>query len=63
MSLINCKVELKLRWMKHFVLAVAGVENDSADSNNIISTIKDTKLICSWCHFISKRQSKTIKRS
>ena len=44
MPLISCKVELKPRWMKHCVLASAGVENDVADSNNIIFTIKDTKL-------------------
>ena len=44
MPLISCKVELKPRWMKHCVLALAGVENDVADSNNIIFTIKDTKL-------------------
>ena len=34
--MINCKVELKLRWTNHSVLAFAGVENDSANSNNII---------------------------
>ena len=36
MLMINCKVELKLRWTNHSVLAFAGVENDSANSNNII---------------------------
>ena len=44
MPLINCKVELKLRWTKHSVLASAGVENDGIDPNNIIFTIKDIKL-------------------
>ena len=44
MPFINCKVELKLRWTKQFVLALAGVENDNAHSNNLIFTIKDTKL-------------------
>ena len=44
MPLINCKVDLKLEWIKHCVLAAAGVENDGANSNNIIFTIKDTKL-------------------
>ena len=42
--MINCKVELKLRWKKDCVLAAAGVENNNADSTNIIFTIKDTKL-------------------
>ena len=44
MPLINCKVELKLRWIEHCVLAAAGVENDNANSNNIIFTIKETKI-------------------
>ena len=46
MPLINCKVELKLRWAKHFVLSVAGTDkaNGNNDDNNIIFTIEDTKL-------------------
>ena len=44
MPLSNCKVELKLRWMKYCVLSSAGVENDNPNSNNIIFTIKGTKL-------------------
>ena len=47
MPLINCKVELKLKWTKHWVLSVAGNENyinNNDDANNIIFTIKDTKL-------------------
>ena len=40
---VNCKVELKLRWTKHRVLTVCGVENNDADYNNTIFTIKDTK--------------------
>ena len=37
--MINCKVELKLKWKKHCV-------NDTTDaeSDNIIYTIKDAKL-------------------
>ena len=42
--LIICKVELKLRSTKHCVLAPTGVKNDGVDSDNIIFTIKDTKL-------------------
>ena len=42
MPLINCKVELKLKWTEHSVLASAGSENVNANSD-IISTIKDTK--------------------
>ena len=44
MPLITCKVELKLKWMKHYVLATAGVDNTNANPNNIIFTIKETKL-------------------
>ena len=44
--MINCKVELKLRRAKHFVLSLAGTDNANGndDDNNIIITIKDTKL-------------------
>ena len=42
--MINCKVELKLRWTKHCNLASASAENNNADTNNINFTIEDTKL-------------------
>ena len=45
MPLINCKVELKLKWTKYCVLSAAGADNvNSIASNNIIFTIKDTEL-------------------
>ena len=45
MPLINCKVELKLRWSKHCVLSLAGTDNANGNNDdNIIFTIKDTKL-------------------
>ena len=46
MPLINCKVELKLRWTKHCVLSVAVIDNANGnnDDNNITFTIKDTEL-------------------
>ena len=47
MPLINFKVVIKLYWTKYLVLSSAGVdnvnENDVVD-NNIVFTIKDTKL-------------------
>ena len=42
--LINCKVELKLKWAKYCVLVTASVDNIDANRNNIIFTIKDTNL-------------------
>ena len=42
--LINCKVELKLKWTKYCVLATGGNDNDDANSSSIIFTIKGTKL-------------------
>ena len=57
MSLINCKVELKLRWTKHYVLAVVDVENDGSDSNNIIYYQK-RKTLCSCRDFISQNNQK-----
>ena len=46
MPLINCKVELKLKWSKHCVLSVDGADNVNGnnDDNNIIFSIKNTKL-------------------
>ena len=46
MPLINCKVELKLRWSKHCVLSLAFTDNGNSnnDDSNIIFSIKDTKL-------------------
>ena len=44
MPLINCKLELKLKWKEHCVLAAVGGDNTIADPSNIIFTIKDTKL-------------------
>ena len=49
MPLINCKVELKLKWTKCCALSAAGNDNESDDdndinANNIIFTIKNTKV-------------------
>ena len=47
MPLINCKAELKLKWTKYCALSAGGTENvinEDANANNIIFTIKDTKL-------------------
>ena len=51
MPLINFKVELKLRWTKYCVLSAVGNDNsnniDNNNGNNVIFTIKDTKLYVS----------------
>ena len=44
MLLINCKVELKLKWRKYGILYGNGNDNDNANVNNIIFSFKDTKL-------------------
>ena len=64
MILNNCKVELKLKWTKYCVLSAAGNENvnNNNNANDIIFTIKGTKL-CLYSSFISKRQTKIIKKS
>ena len=61
MPLINYRVELKFRWTKHCVLASAGVENDKADSNNIIFNIKDTILYVPVFTFLVKDNQKLSK--
>ena len=43
--LINCKVELKVKWTKYCVLPVGSNDNlNNIDSDRIIFTLKDTKL-------------------
>ena len=44
MPLINSKVELKLKWAKHYLLSAVANDNDNANSDNFIFAIKDTKL-------------------
>ena len=47
MPLINCKVELKLKFTKYCVLSAGGNDdfiNDNNNANNIIFTNKGTKL-------------------
>ena len=44
MPLINCKIELKLKRTKYYVLPTAAVDNNVANSNNTVFTIVDTKL-------------------
>ena len=60
-SLINCKIELKLKWKKHCFIAVSvnGSTNDSP--NKIIITISDTKLYASVVKLCAKDNQKLSK--
>ena len=62
MPLVNCKVELKLKWTKFCVLSAGGNDNLNDDdidnqSNNIVVTIKDTQL-CSCSNPSAKNNQK-----
>ena len=63
--MINCKVELKLKWTKHCILpgAGAGNVNDNDDDNDIIFTIKETKLCLLVVNLSSGDNQKLIKTS
>ena len=59
-SWINCKVELKLRWPKHCVLSVAGTDNANGNNDDVIFTIKNTKLygpVVSWSTRYNQNQN------
>ena len=60
MQLINCKVELKLKWPKYCILAT-GSKNDNANLNNIIFTIKATKLYVPVVTLSAKNNQKLSK--
>ena len=61
MPLINCKVELKHKQTKHCVLAEAGNDNTNDNPNNIIFTIKDTKLYVPVATLSAKGNQKLSK--
>ena len=53
MTLVICKVQIKLRWTKHSVLALDGAENVGAEISNIICTTKDTKAYVFYVLFVT----------
>ena len=57
----NCKVELKLKLTKCCVLSTAGADNTNANPNNIIFTIKDTKLYVAVVTLSTKDNQKLSK--
>ena len=48
MPLINCKVELKLKWTKYCVLSAKGNDNDNDNANNIFFALTDTNYMFLW---------------
>ena len=61
MSLINCKVIFKLRWMKLCVLASGVVEHNNANSSKTIFTIKCIKLFVPVVTLSAKDNKKLLK--
>ena len=62
MPLINCKVELKLKWTRNCVLSVGDNDNlNNIDSDRIIFTIKDTKLYVPVVTFSARDNQKLSK--
>ena len=59
--LVNCKIELKLKWTKYCVLSAAAANSNDANSNNIIFTIKDMKLHVPIVTFSTKDDKKLSK--
>ena len=60
MLLINCKTELKLKWVKH-VLAAGGNDNTIPNDNDIIFTNKYTKLSVHVVILLVKNNQKLSK--
>ena len=61
MPLIICKAELKIRWTKHCILSAVANDNDGVNPNNIIFTIKDTKLYVPFFTVSTKDNQKLSK--
>ena len=57
--LINCKVELKLTWTNHCILAIGGNDNDAI--SNITFTVKDSKLYVPLVTSSTKHNQKLSK--
>ena len=58
MSLISCKIVLKCKWNRQFVLVAAGVDHVNVNDDNISFTNKDTEL---YLLVVTLYQQKTIK--
>ena len=63
MSLINFKIESKLKQTKYFVLSANGNDNTGINPNNIIFTIQDITLYVSVVTLLAKDKNKGFERS
>ena len=61
--MIDCKIELKLKWTKYCVFSAAGNENinDNDNGDNIIFNIKGTKLYVPVVALSAKEKQKSSK--
>ena len=57
MPIIYCKIELKLKWTRYCALSVIGNDNVS-DNDNIIFTIKDTRLYFPVVNLLARDKQK-----
>ena len=62
MSLINCKVKLKLKSTNYYVLSASGVDNDENKNDKITFTIKETKLYIPAVTLSARDNQKLLKR-
>ena len=62
MPLINCKVELKLKWTKYYVFSAAGKDNTNDNPNNYYFYYQRHKIICSCCNFVSARDNPKLSK-
>ena len=65
MPLVNRRAELKLRWTRYCILSASGNKNninEDANVNNIIFTIKDTKIYVPAVTLSARDNQKLSKR-
>ena len=61
MSLINSKIKLKLTLREYCVISAAGADDTNANDNNIIFTIKDTRLYVAVVTLSARDNQKLLK--
>ena len=62
MPIINCKVELRLKWKKYCVLSAAGADDNDTNSNNIIFIMNGTKLYIPVLNLSARDNQKLLER-